>query len=782
MGDLIRLIATADGPAVADALLRLAEPERRALVPRLRAIEAPDDALRVAGAACLPRAAQIVSWLRAPRFRAEVAGRTITAVVRVLGAPGRPSLPAVATGLATRLRRREIERNEWALAAAVLRAADVPPPPTEAVVTGWIRELSSSVPRTLTARLAADPWLDRLLPEVFAIPGVGAALDDAWPPALLRLAASGRVDRAELIRLVLHRMTAGDRPKALRPVVELHRLLDPTLDERTGHLTDYLGMLGGPLPVASNALAALHTLDDAGRLDPPVLAAASATVLPRPEKKLVRAHLAWLDSAVARHPEAVGTLLEAAADGLANPAIDLAERALGLLTARPDGLGVLRTRFESLDGDLRRQAAAALGVAAAPCAPSFAPAPRPYAAQPMPTPIRTPADLAEALAILGRFPLRHPIGLERVLAGMAACGVPADLPEAGGLLGARLRELVARRPPVLLATPARTDGHVNPARVLFRLVEAEADGWQPGPYDLAQALLRLPRRVDPSVVAAAGRLVSPAGRRFAAWLRTGGLPDPVVTVVAAPVRYATFPPLDPKGLDLPDGLLAAPPRPTCRVAAARQPGLDTPHPTEAACEVTASRQPELGTPADIACWPMLLPGHREIIAARLQPYLGHRAANELLPALARSGGPFGPAMALCLAHGLTDRRDRRPAVDALLHLAATGGLDAGLIGRELGHLLAAGGVVLGRLVPALTEVTRAGAPHVVWAIAHTLVPALLRMDRPPQATPDLLAVAAAAAAATGARADLPEVTALAARAGRTRLGAEAARLARTIAG
>jgi hypothetical protein len=56
------------------------------------------------------------------------------------------------------------------------------------------------------------------------------------------------------------------------------------------------------------------------------------------------------------------------------------------------------------------------------------------------------------------------------------------------------------------------------------------------------------------------------------------------------------------------------------------------------------------------------------------------------------------------------------------------------------------------------------------------------MDRPPQATPDLLAVATAAAAATGARADLPEVTALAARAGRTRLAAEAARLARTIAG
>ncbi len=782
MGDLITLIATADPPAVADALLGLDEPGRRALVPRLRTMDAPDDALRVAGAACLPRAAQIVSWLRAPRFRAAAGGRTIAAVVRVLGAPGRPSLPAVATGLAARLR----PHDEWALAAAVLRAADVPPPPTAAVVTGWIRELSGPVAGPLSARLAADPWLDRLLPEVFAIPGAGAALDDAWPPALLALAEGGRFDRAELVRLVLHRMAAGDRPKALRPVLELHRLLDPAPAERAEHRAGYVTMLGGPAAVASVALTALQSLDEAGRL-----AAASATILTRPEKKLVRAHLAWLGSAVARHPKAAGKLLEAVADGLANPAIDLAERALAVLLAHPGGLGVLRSRFESLDGDLRRQAAAALGLRTAPSARLFGPAPRPYAAEPMPAPIRTPADLTEAWAALGDDPLRDPIGLERLLAGltapfassdnprsspgdragpatgdsadsappglldaMAAAVPPADPPAPGGLLGARLAELIVRRPPALLSTPARTDGHVDPARVLLRLVEAETDGRPPGPYDLAQALLRLPRRIDPGVVAAAGRLGSPAGRRFAAWLRAGGLPDPAMTVVAGPGRFATFPALDVPGLQIPDGLLAGPAQP-----------VDAGPP-----------------PPGIACWPMLLPGHREIIAAHLQSYVGHRAANDVLPALARSGGPFGPAMALCLARGLADRHDRRPAVDALLHLAATGGLDAALLGRELTQLLATGDVQLGRLVPALADITRAGAPHVVWTVGHTLVPPLLRMDRPPQAMSDLLAVAASAAAATGARADLPEVTALAARPGRTRLAVEAVRLARTIAG
>jgi hypothetical protein len=462
--------------------------------------------------------------------------------------------------------------------------------------------------------------------------------------------------------------------------------------------------------------------------------------------------------------------------GLSNPRIDLAEQALRLLTAHPGGLEVLRPLLGGLEGDLRRQAGDALGLAAAPCAPTFAPAPRPYAPPPMPAPF-SPSELAEAL----RSAL-SPLDAERVLAGLVeaaavspgpvaalvpllAARAPADRP--AGLLGARFLELAdqlasGHPPPFLLAFPGSADGHVDPARVLFRLASADADGWQPGPVDLAQALLRLPRRVDAAVTAAAGRLCSPAGRRFAAWLRDGGLPDPVVTVTPVPGpparRLATLP-----ALNLPSGPLPPP----------AFPGPD----------------PDADRPA-LAGWPLVLPGHREIVAAHVQPYLAadagreHHGGTAVLPALARAGGPFGPAMALCLAYGLSagQERDRRPAADALLHLSSTGGLDAPLVGRELGQLLTCGGVVLGRIVPALAEAQRAGAPHVVWAIARTLVPVLLRMDRPPPATPDLLTLAASAAAALGARGDLPELTALAARPGRTRLSTEAGRLARTLAG
>jgi hypothetical protein len=203
---------------------------------------------------------------------------------------------------------------------------------------------------------------------------------------------------------------------------------------------------------------------------------------------------------------------------------------------------------------------------------------------------------------------------------------------------------------------------------------------------------------------------------------------------------------------------------------------------------------------------MVLPGHREIIAAHCLPFVlaadDAGSGFEIVRGLARSAGPVGPAMALALAHGLAAVRepDRLAAVDAVVHLAGTDGLDAALIGRELSVLLAgrAGddedihrlampratrsqrASETARLATSLSAVGRAGAWHVVWTLARATVPVLLRLPTPPDGLPALLGVASVAAATTGARGDIPEVTA-AARATGTPLGDEAARLARTIA-
>ncbi|NAS22007.1 hypothetical protein GT755_09955 [Herbidospora sp. NEAU-GS84] len=108
----------------------------------------------------------------------------------------------------------------------------------------------------------------------------------------------------------------------------------------------------------------------------------------------------------------------------------------------------------------------------------------------------------------------------------------------------RMRELIVllesgRTLPVLLATPTTSTGHIDPATLVARL-ETLGDA-EPLRLDFGQALLRLPRSADPEVVARAGTLTSSAGRRLAAWLRDGGLPDPIMECgIHAIRRYVAY--------------------------------------------------------------------------------------------------------------------------------------------------------------------------------------------------------------------------------------------------
>ncbi|MEV4346438.1 DUF6493 family protein, partial [Actinoplanes sp. NPDC049596] len=639
--EFVRLLDEGDADDVADALLHLDEPRRRALVPRIRAVNLAtgsrpghtsdrsrrEGALLVAGAGCLATVEDVVAWLRSPRFKGEFTSRTIAAAIRVLQAPGRPGLATVATDLATHLKNRDHDRGEWALTAAALRAAGLPPPATEQMLRGWVRHFSPAASAgALAARLAEDPWLEDLLPALFATPKVATDLDDTWPAALALLAAGKRIDRRDLLALLVARLRSGDRGAALRPVLDTFRHLDPTPAERAAHHADFLAMLAEPSgPVAELAQRILRALDDGGHLDAGTVVAATRAALARTEKKLIRAQIAWLDRAISRHPEAAPTLLEAATSILDSDDPEVAERALRVVGHHNAGPAALRPAAETLTGDLRRQADEILGVPAIPSAPHFPPAPVPSASPPMPPAI---ASLPELTATLAQGPL-SPVDLERALAAVVKFATsartdlawalaphttdqtsplapviqavvppglarPKPTPQTYAPLGARRRpanppaaprEGIAARPtnspppiatsgpaalrpataapdanaapatvasagatwssrasqtlpppqemlrlriqeladqlaagdgpPALLATPATQDGHVDPARLLLRLASAERAGWQPGPYDLAQALLRLPRECPPQVHAAAARLNATAGRRFA---------------------------------------------------------------------------------------------------------------------------------------------------------------------------------------------------------------------------------------------------------------------------
>ena len=391
-------------------------------------------ALRVAGAGCLSGPDTVARWLTRQDLWTWREDLTVAELVRVLRAREVPWLVALAHRLAARLRADRWDDLLWRLVAELLVGLDqVELPASDGFVLGWMR-----TPRPggrLADRLAADPFLAALAPRLLEVEGSGQMLawsasggtapEASWPRALAALAADGRLPRAMLVDRCLGRLLRGGRPGELRGFLLLHEALDPDLDEVAARARDYARLLAdGHAAVAVAAQRALRRLDDAGRLEPGLLAEASRAVLFRPEKALVRAQLSWLDGVARRRPDRAGELLGVASVAFAQEAAELQSRALALLVrharhADQEVRAGLLEAAAALPADLRQQAAVALGdrVPAGPSAPWPAlPAPAP---RELPPPVGSPAELAEELAVfLQGDPAMEPVTLERLLAAL----------------------------------------------------------------------------------------------------------------------------------------------------------------------------------------------------------------------------------------------------------------------------------------------------------------------------------------------------------------------------
>ncbi|GGO69129.1 DUF6493 family protein [Nonomuraea cavernae] len=325
-------------------------------------------------------------------------------------------------------------------------------------------------------------------------------------------------------------------------------------------------------------------------------------------------------------------------------------------------------------------------------------------------------------------------------------------------------------PPLLLARPALSTGHVDPDELVAGLETLEAAGAEPLPADFQQALVRLPREIDPAVTARAARLTSDAGRRAARWLAGDGLPDPVVRItrsgaddgLGSRIWMVTTVEAAPTGLPLVDELLA-----------------DQPRHVNYVCDG------HLGDMMDR--WPGVLPSHREVVAAHL---IGHQLLppqaqmpSSLLCDLAETAGPAGSALALLLAYRIFPRpyaeNDTAPALRALRRLAAAGDLPAEHLGVVLAQRVLRDEITLRALVDRLDAEARHGMHHEVWRILTTAMPPLLPENtaHPTKAHLDLVVLAIRVARWSEARGELPALTAFAARRGTGRI----LRLARTLA-
>ncbi|MEV0085738.1 DUF6493 family protein [Saccharopolyspora sp. NPDC050642] len=442
------LIEEAELDELADAMRGLDQEQRRALAEPLveyeRRARLPENtadlfrrsaALAVAGAGVL-RVSELAPWLVrnelgqlldwAAPFPEPRGSRAADCVREILIAREAP-LPALAEKLAQRLRPRgATDLDPWSLITAL---AGYALPTGDGFVFHWPAAVDSEKSGILR-HFRRDPRFLELVPRLFEVDGVARKLarhEDVpgWPDALAALAADGEVDRLVLLDGLLGSLQRSGTRAEGAPLIDLHDLLAPSLDEATERVGDYAALVpDGHSTVAGFAQRELLRLDEAGRLPLDVLLDVSRAMFLRAEKKLVRVQLSLLDKAIRRGN---GEALQPLAVLFSYGSVDLQERALKLALEHaerigPELRGELAAAATALAPDLRPCAAEVLGAVGPRTAavPAMSPVPR----SEMPPPIASVDELAAEVsahcASLHREWLIDPVRVERIIAGLVA--------------------------------------------------------------------------------------------------------------------------------------------------------------------------------------------------------------------------------------------------------------------------------------------------------------------------------------------------------------------------
>jgi len=294
----------------------------------------------------------------------------------------------------------------------------------------------------------ADPFFRAVLPRLFEMDAAGRLLDpggrraDGRVNGLVRMAAAGQVDRSLLLDGCVRRLLRGGTAQELRWCGVLHGALEPTAAESTARVRDYLRLLpAAPARVAELALERLRRVDAAEALPEAAFVEAAEALLSRPEKKLVRAALTWLDR-TARPRGRVDATPAALTVAFGQEALDLQERAAKMAAKHAGRAGKeARETVRREAGALHVQARDLLAEAVGPVGPPDPQAPVP------PLEGQAPAPPVPPAARLAARPLAPPITSLAELADAAEDGLGLDAPMADGeRFLAAVVELACRKP------------------------------------------------------------------------------------------------------------------------------------------------------------------------------------------------------------------------------------------------------------------------------------------------------------------------------------------------
>ncbi|MGV9376150.1 hypothetical protein ACWDRB_10070 [Nonomuraea sp. NPDC003707] len=152
------------------------------------------------------------------------------------------------------------------------------------------------------------------------------------------LLASGQVSRGELLDGCVSRFLRGGDAIDLRFFVRLYTLIDPSPQEAGARARDYLRLLpSAPGTVAELALAQVRRT---GPHDPAEVAEAIGALTFRPEAKLARAGLSWLEAEVRQAPGRAAGLAPALTTAFAHASYEVQGRAAALAIRHAAAFGV----------------------------------------------------------------------------------------------------------------------------------------------------------------------------------------------------------------------------------------------------------------------------------------------------------------------------------------------------------------------------------------------------------------------------------------------------------
>ncbi|WP_157519938.1 hypothetical protein [Herbidospora daliensis] len=763
---------------------------------------------RVAGAACLPGAAQVAAWLDRRELREpedpEADAEHVLDVLRDRPEAWRRDLAhRLVTGL--RPNRRGAPPN-WRLAASLVIETGVEPPANDAFVAGWLWDVT---------RVGDHPLLDVMVDRLFAAEGVAAPLSRRGHVvgALADLAAGGRLKRQTLIDGCAARFLTHGQARDVDPFVQLWNRLQPTFDEMPVlDLARALPIAAGPL--ARLAAGELRRYDDAVGLSPDLFAETVGALAFRPERAHVTTAVRWI--AAATPDRADGAL---AALALVFGQEDHALRARAVRLARklaphatPAAVDPIREAASALPWELRTQIAAAFGEVAAP-PPADLPVAGPleitFSLPEMPPPIVS-AD--ELIAALDAEPSFRMVDVERTLAALVELTHRDRAATAEALRPWWAENCQGYGPKLFNSASSWTTG--NPYFLLRHCVSAivspeqSAEASRENAEYLRQSGAHHPPldRMFPDRVREVIALLE-SGRTIPVLLATPTEATGHVDAATLTSRRELLGEHEPLPLDhaqallrLHDGGLPEPIMECGVEAMTRVIGYDTYRRVPAMHVRMRPGRPDLpasiagvcslkpgdywaGLSDDMGWWPFFLPSHREVVAAHVLEcfatgvVLTSQAKAEVLTTLVQGEGPVGRATASAIVTALSHKRPAEQvfALDAMKILIARDEFAGADFGWALGELVRAGAVKLARVSPLLKELVFSGGHRETWALLAEAIPTLLPKagDRAPAGLADLLAVATTAALLADAPAELPGLAETAARTTGNRLTTEA---------